>query len=125
MDSNNSNRLIKTIIFILVVGLSCLIFFGLNDKTKTDMELIAFGFLMFAELVTYITTLIPGIKQFKKVEESDIVSCGILYLITSIVINCICFSSIESIRYLVVINIIVIMVYLILFCLILLRKKGK
>ena len=36
----NSNLLIKTIIFILVVALTCLIFFGLGDSNKTDMELI-------------------------------------------------------------------------------------
>lgn len=123
MNSKNSNILIKTIIFILVVGISCLIFFGLNEDTKTEMELTAFGFLMFAELITYITALIPGIKKFKKVEETDIVSLGILYFITSIVINCICYSSIESIRFLVVTNIIVIFLYMILFCLLLLKKK--
>ncbi len=125
MNSNNSNTIIKTIIFILVVGLSCLVFFGLNEDKKTDMELIAFGFLMFAELVTYISALIPSLKILKKVESSDIVSCGILYLITSIVINCVCFSSIDSVRYLVIVNIIVIIVYIILFCLTLLRKKEK
>lgn len=125
MNSNNSNTIIKTIIFILVVGLSCLIFFGLNEDKKTDMELIAFGFLMFAELVTYISAIIPSLKILKKVESSDIVSCGILYLITSIVINCVCFSSIDSVRYLVIVNIIVIIVYIILFCLTLLRKKEK
>lgn len=125
MNSNNSNTIIKTIIFILVVGLSCLIFFGLNEDKKTDMELIAFGFLMFAELVTYISAIIPSLKILKKVESSDIISCGILYLITSIVINCVCFSSIDSVRYLVIVNIIVIIVYIILFCLTLLRKKEK
>lgn len=62
MNNKNSNIIVKTIIFILVACLTCLIFFGLNEDTKTEMELIAFGFLMFAELVTYISALIPGIK---------------------------------------------------------------
>lgn len=125
MENNNSNILIKTIIFILAVALSSVLFFGLGDTSKTEMELIAFGFLMFAELVTYITILIPSIKRMKKVTESDLSSVGILYLITSIITNCISFSSIDTIKLLIIINVVEIIVFMMVFCMILLRKNNN
>lgn len=124
MNNKNSNILIKTIIFALVVLLSCLLFFGLNDGLKTNMELIAFGFIMFSELIAYISILITSIIKMKKLESSDLISVGLLYFIASIITNCICFSSIESIKMLVIINSVVIIVFMILFCLVLLRKNS-
>lgn len=123
MESKNSNLLVKTIIFILFVALTCLIFFGLGNEDKTEMQLVAFGFILFAELVTYITVLIPGIKNLKKLVSSDITAWGSLYLITSLITNCACFSKISDIKTLVVINSIEIIIFLILICVILLKKK--
>ncbi len=121
----SSNLLVKTIIFILAVVLSCLIFFGLGNDNKTDMELFAFGFLMFAELVLYITILIPGIKNLKKLNGADIISCGVLYTITSFITNCGFFSSFDSIKNLVIVNAIEIVIFMIIFCMVLLKKKEK
>ena len=123
MEGNNSNILVKTIIFILVAGLSCLLFFGLGNESKTDMELIAFGFLMFSELVTYLGILIPSIKKFKKLEESDTVAFGILYFLTSIITNCIFFNSIDTIKSLIIINTTEIIVFMIILCMLFLKKK--
>ena len=125
MENKSSNLLVKTIIFILIIGLSCLIFFGLLGDNKTDMQLAAFGFMMFAALVLYISILIPNIKSLKKLEGSDIISCGVLYTLTNVVTNCAFFSSIGSMKTLIIINIIEIMIFLILFCFLLLKKKEK
>lgn len=124
MNNNNSNILIKTIIFILVVCLSCILFFGLGEEAKTDMELIAFGFIMFSELIAYITILITSIIKMKKLESSDIVSVGSLYFLACLITNCICFSSIETIKLLIIINTVVVIVFMILFCIVLLRKNN-
>jgi hypothetical protein len=123
MDNKSSGSLIKTIIFILTIAIACLIFFGLGKENKSDMELVAFGFLMFSALVTYIMVLIPGFKQFKKLEGSDLIACGVLYLLTTIVTNCFFFDSFNDMKTLVIINVIEIIVFIIIFCGVLLRKK--
>lgn len=120
---NNSNILVKTIIFILVVALSCLIFFGLDNEDKTDMQLVAFGFIMFAELLVYITLLIGNLKSFKKLDSSDVISWGALYFLTNIITNCAFFSSMGSIRTIIVINSIEFIIFLIILCVIMLKKK--
>ena len=122
MDKN-SNILIKTIIFILAVAVACLVFFGLGNEDKTDMEIVAFCFIMFAALVTYITALISGIKKFKKIEGSDVTACGVLYLITSAITNWGFFSYFENMKTLVIVNVIEIIVFMIIFCMVMLRKK--
>ena len=123
MENKSSNILIKTIIFILAIAIACLVYFGLGKENKTDMELVAFGFLMFAALVTYITILIPSIKQFKKLEGSDVIACGVLYLIASAITNCVLFNNFEDMKSLVIVNVIEIIIFMIIFCMVMLRKK--
>ena len=125
MENKSSGALIKTIIFILTIAIACLIFFGLGKENKTDMEIVAFGFVMFAALITYITVLVSGIKSFKKLNGADIISCGVLYLITTVVTNFVFFSSIQDMKSLVIINVIEIIAFLIIFCMVMLRKNNK
>ena len=116
MKEKSSNSLIKTMIFILTVGLSCIIFFGLMEGKKTEMEYTAFGLVLFALLIVYISVLIAGIKKDKKLNSTDIVSFGILYFLTNIITNIFCFNSISSLKLLILINSIEIIIFMILIC---------
>lgn len=118
-----SNNLIKTILFLVIVLLTCLLFFGLGSEKKEDFELVSFGFFMFSEVVLYIMTLLPSLVETKSLSSSDITSVGFLYLITSLFINFI--IIIKPMRTLVVINIASILVYIILFLIILLNKRKR
>lgn len=118
-----SNNLIKTILFLVIVLLTCLLFFGLGSEKKEDLELVSFGFFMFSEVVLYIMTLLPSLVETKSLSSSDITSVGFLYLITSLFINFI--IIINPMRTLVVINIASILVYIILFLIILLNKRKR
>ncbi len=118
-----SNNLIKTILFLVIVLLTCLLFFGLGSEKKEDLELVSFGFFMFSEVVLYIMTLLPSLVETKSLSSSDITSVGFLYLITSLFINFI--IIIKPMRTLVVINIASILVYIILFLIILLNKRKR
>ena len=124
MKEKSSNSLIKTMIFILTVGLSCIIFFGLMEGKKTEMEYTAFGLVLFALLIVYISVLIAGIKNYKKLNSTDIVSFGILYFLTNIITNIFCFNSISSLKSLILINSIEIIVFMILICIVMLKKKD-
>ena len=123
MEGKNSNILIKTFIFILAIAVACLIFFGLGSENKSEMELVSFGFIMFGALVAYITVVISSIKLFKKIEGSDVVACGVLYLITTTITNFAFFSYFEDMKTLIIVNVIEIMIFLIIFSSIMLKKN--
>ena len=121
--NRSSNLLLKTIIFLIVVGFTCLIFFGLGDTDKSDMQLVAFGFIMFAELVIYLSALLPGLIGTTKLTDADVISCGILYALGSFAINYLFLGSITEMRTLIVYNIAAILLYLLLFVIVVLMKK--
>ena len=125
MKEKSSNILIKTLIFILTIGLSCVIFFGLMNGTKTEIDYTAFGLILFAEFIVYLSVAIAGHKKNGKLNGTDIVSFGILYFITNIITNWFCLSSIGTLRLLIIINTIEIIIFMILICLVALKYKDN
>lgn len=121
--NRGSNTLVKTIIFLIIAGLTCLLFFGLGDTDKTDLQLVAFGFIMFAELVIYLSVLLPGLIGTTKLTDADVISVGILYAIASFGINCVFLGSFTEMRPLIVYNAAAILVYLLIFAVVVLTKK--
>ena len=124
MEENNSNTLLKTIIFVIVLALTCLLFFGLGNSNKTSIQLIQFGFLVFAELVVYLSTIVPSMLNSKKLTSADIISAGILYAIGAFIIN-VKLSFINDIKTLVVYNVAAILAYLLLIAIVVAMKKNK
>lgn len=116
-----NNFLIKTIMFIIVTAITCLVFFGLCSDEKTDLELVSFGFLLFAELVVYLSIIIPGMVDSKNVTGADIVSIGVLYALTVVILNY--HFSFTEMRPLIIYNVIAILIYLLVFSSVLLMKK--
>ncbi len=123
MENNKrgSNYLVKTIIFVVIAALTCLLFFGLGSEDKTDLELVGFGFLMFAELVIFLSTILPGLIGTTNLTDADVISLGILYAIAAVVINFV--LSLTTMRTLIVFNIAAILVYIILFLIVFMNKK--
>ncbi len=123
MENNKrgSNYLIKTIIFVIIIALTCLLFFGLGNENKTDLELTGFGFLIGAEVVIMLSTILPGLIGTTNLSDADVISLGVLYGIASVIINII--LKLETMRTLIVLNIAAILVYLILFFIVLMNKK--
>ncbi len=125
MEKNSSNNLIKTLIFILTIGLTCVIFFGFMDGKKAEMEYTAFGLVLFAQFIVYLSVLIAGLGKGKKLNGADIVSFGVLYFITNIITNCFCFGSIDSLKSLILINSIEMIIFMIIICIVMLKKKSN
>ncbi len=123
MENNKrgSNYLIKTIIFVIIIALTCLLFFGLGNENKTDLELTGFGFLIGAEVVIMLSTILPGLIGTTNLSDADVISLGVLYGIASVIINIV--LKLETMRTLIVLNIAAILVYLILFFIVLMNKK--
>ncbi len=118
-----SNYLIKTIIFIVIAALTCLLFFGLGSEKKEDLELVSFGFLMFSEVIVYVSALLPGLIGTKNLTDADVISVGALYAVTSLIINFV--VKLTPMRILIVVNVAAILVYILLFFVVLLNKKKE
>lgn len=88
-----SNWVVKTIIFVLVVALYCLFFFGFGDTSRTDIEWANFGFKVFAIFAVYLASLIPTMVELKKMKISDFISIAVIYAIITFVINSLPFSE--------------------------------
>lgn len=121
----SSNSLFKTIAFVIIAAITCLLFFGLNDKSKTDMEWLSFGFIMFSEVLLYVSTLISGFMNDGNVTGGDIISVGVLYTIASFVLNLGFINMINTFRVLLVWNIVIVLICLLLFAFLSFTKKKK
>lgn len=118
--AKNNNLLVKTIVFILVLALTFLVFFGLGSEKKTEMELISFGIVVFSELLIFLSTIIPGIL---KKNSLDSLSASCLYALGVLIINYL--VKFNTLKDLVVWNIALFIVYLIVLTIVLLPKKHR
>lgn len=119
----NSNVLIKTIIFVIVAALSCLLFFGLGEEDKTSIQYIAFGFFMFSEVVIFISAILAGSIGSQKLTGADIISAGVLYLIANVLINFVVVNSITTNRTLIVYNCAAILAYMLIVAIVVFTKR--
>lgn len=107
-NTNNSNYLVNTIIFLLIVGASCLLFFGLGPEVKTTNELISFGILIFSEVLIFSSIIISCLL---KRDISELLSSSILYFVAAFILNYLIRISVT--KDLIVWNVFIFIVYLI------------
>lgn len=118
-DTKKDNSIIvKTIVFILVVALTFLVFFGLGSDKKAEMELISFFIVVFAELLIFLSTVIPTILNK---DPMDALSASSLYAVGAIILNYI--VKLSTIKELIIWNVALFIVYLIVLVIVLFRKK--
>ena len=122
---NSSNAMLKTIIFIIVAALTCLLFFGLGSEEKTSIQYIAFGFFMFAELAIYCSAVFAGSFGSANLTGADVISAGVLYLIANVLINFVFVNSITTERTLIVYNCAAILAYMLIVAIVVFTKKKK
>jgi hypothetical protein len=115
----NENYLVKTILFVLVLSLSCLLFFGLGNAEKTTHELISFGILALSEFLVFISIIICNVKKDKTL---DLVFASILYAVASTFLNFVIKLSVT--KDLIVWNAAIFIVYLF-FVVILVSSRKK
>lgn len=113
-----SSILKKSLVFILIVILSFLLFFGLGDLEKTTNQLISFGILIFSELLIFLSIILPSIKS-KSIE--DLLSASVLYTFMTIILNYIIRPSLT--KSLIVWNVALFIIYLIIVIIVCFKKK--
>ena len=100
MEKNN-NLLVETISFIIIIAIYSLIFFGLDESVKTSLDIASYGFIVFGILVCYLSIVLQNVKQSK---SQDIVSCGILYTISTFLLNTVMKNNITTMKDLIIYN---------------------
>lgn len=118
MEDKNKNYIVKTIVFLLIVGLTCLLFFGLGNEEKTTNELIAFGILVFSEVLVFGSIVVCNLLNKS---PDDALAASALYALATIILNFIVNLTIT--KDLIIWNIVVFIVYLIILLLVATRKK--
>jgi len=113
-----NNYLVKSIIFILVIAISCLLFFGLGNATKSTNELISFGILVFSEVLIFASIIISSLKKDK---SGDLLSLSILYTLATLILNYLIKISVT--KDLIIWNIVLFLIYLIIGLSLVSRKK--
>lgn len=114
----DNNMIVKTVVFLLVAGLTSLLFFGLGAEEKTQLELISYGVLMFSEFLIYISIIISN-KQGNK--SMDLFYASVLYAIAAVILNYV--FKLTIVKQLVIWNIAIFMVYLIIVVIVTTKKK--
>lgn len=117
-NAKNGNYLVKTILFVLVIGLSCLLFFGLGNAEKTMNELLSFGILAFSEFLIYVSIIVSNML---KDDSMDLVLASIIYTFASTILNYV--IKLSVIKELIVWNIAVFMIYLIIVVIVVTSRK--
>jgi hypothetical protein len=117
-NTKSGNYLVKTIIFLLVIGLSCLLFFGLGNEEKTTHELISFGILAFSEFLVYISIIISNIQ---KNDSMDLFFASTLYAVASTILNYVVKLAVT--KELIIWNVAIFMVYLIIVVAVMAKKN--
>lgn len=118
MEQKSENYLVKTIVFLLVVGLTCLLFFGLGSTDKTTNELIAFGILVFSEVLIFMSIIVCNLLGKS---PDDALAASALYALSTIILNYI--INLTVTKDLIIWNIVIFVVYLIIMLLVATRKK--
>ena len=116
----DNNLLVKTIVFILVLALTFLVFFGLGNEHKEINELVSFFIVVFAELLIYLSTIISTLLKKNPI---DALSASCLYALGALIINYL--IKINTLKELIVYNIALFIVYLIVLVIVLFTKKKK
>lgn len=117
-EKKDNNIVVKTIVFVLIVALTFLIFFGLGNESKTEMELISFFMVVFAELLIFLSTIIPSLLNKNPI---DPLSASCLYAVGVIILNYI--IKLTTIKELIIWNVALFIVYLIVLVIVLFTKK--
>lgn len=118
MEQKSGNYLVKTIVFLLIVGLTCLLFFGLGNAEKTTNELISFGILVFSEVLIFMSIIVCNLLGKS---PDDVLAASALYALATIILNYLVKLTVT--KDLIIWNVAVFIIYLIIVLMVAVRKK--
>lgn len=121
---NKKNGLI-IMIFVILILLTSLMFFGLGSVEKNIVQIVSFLFIVITEIISMVSVLLLGSPKMNTYAIAGISSTTFIYAVVSLIINILANTLFSTLRGIVVINFIIILLYLLLNITILAFKKGE
>lgn len=121
---NKKNGLI-IMIFVILILLTSLMFFGLGSVEKNIVQIVSFLFIVITEIISMVSVLLLGSLKMNTYAIAGISCTTFIYAVVSLIINILANTLFSTLRGIVVINFIIILLYLLLNVTILAFKKGE
>ncbi len=117
--------IIYTIVAMLIILASFVIYFGFSIVEKTNIQNVAFTFTIITEIIFFGAIYLTTRKEENTFSKSGVISASFIYLIVSLILNIILKGVFSVVRTLITTNIIVIILYIVLVLVIYLFKKEQ
>ncbi len=121
----NKKNIILSIMLIILISLSLLLFFGINSDKKTSIQLATFAFIIFDDVLLFGNIILFLNKKMNAFLIAGLSSTTFLYLISSLLINIIFKSIFTSLRGVLVFNFSLILIYILINTTILIFKRDE
>ncbi len=122
---NKNKNIILTIILIIALALTSLIFFGTGDTDKTDIEIASYVFMLVTEVVSVVITMAISSKKDETFLVAGTSSITGIYFLISLGVNLLGANIFNSLRGILVCNFSIVLIYALIVAVILLFKKEK
>ena len=110
---------------LLIIVLSFVIYYGFTDAQKTDMQNVAFSFIIISEIIFFSMIYFVTRDKNNTFLKSGVISTSAVYIVALFILNIFLKTIFSTVRILVATNIILLILYIGVVLLIYLAKKEN
>lgn len=119
----NKKNAVLCIALIIVIAFSLLLFFGIGEKQKTEIQISSFIFAIVTELVIFCNIFLMLNKKLNTFSVAGLSSTTFLYAGSSLLFNILLVDIFTTLRGILVFNFSILLIYLFIDTIIILFKK--
>ena len=120
---SKNKKYITIIGLIIAILFSFLIFFGIGNAEKTQMQISSFIFVLLTEIIIFANIIILTSKKLNTFAIAGISSSTIIYAIISLIVNILFVGVFKTIRTNLVFNFGLLLIYVFVVVMVMLFKK--
>ena len=122
---SKNKKYITIIGLIIAILFSFLIFFGIGNAEKTQMQISSFIFVLLTEIIIFANIIILTSKKLNTFAIAGISSSTIIYAIISLIVNILFVGVFKTIRTNLVFNFGLLLIYVFVVVMVMLFKKEE
>ena len=122
---SKNKKYITIIGLIIAILFSFLIFFGIGNAEKTQMQISSFIFVLLTEIIIFVNIIILTSKKLNTFAIAGISSSTIIYAIISLIVNILFVGVFKTIRTNLVFNFGLLLIYVFVVVMVMLFKKEE
>ena len=122
---SKNKKYITIIGLIIAILFSFLIFFGIGNAEKTQMQISSFIFVLLTEIIIFANIIILTSKKLNTFAIAGISSSTIIYAIISLIVNILFVGVFKTIRTNLVFNFGLLLIYVFVIVMVMLFKKEE